>query len=327
MSDILQMSGVGLELADGRRLLRDVSLSIAEGESLGLVGESGSGKSLTARSVIGLTPAGSRRVGEIRIDGVAIESLGRDELRRLRGDDVAMIFQNPRAHVNPVRTIEDHVTEPLRFLRAMSRRAARARALELLEAVLIGEPAVVLRRYPHELSGGMLQRVMIAGALAQEPRLLLADEPTTALDVTTQAEVVGILAQLRRSYGMAMLFITHDLELAAAICDRTAVMYAGTVVETQPSDRLERHPLHPYTSALQHARPSLTVRSERLPTIAGASRTAADDVGGCAFAERCAFAVDRCRASSPSLEPHLAGAVACFRADELRLGSAAEAEA
>lgn len=328
MTDILQIDRLGLDVpvpgGEARTLLRDVSLTIASGESVGLVGESGSGKSLTARSVLGLTPPGSSRTGRILIDGIPIDTLGREELRLLRGDDVAMIFQNPRAHIDPVRTIEDHITEPLRFLRSFSRRAARARALELLEAVLIREPSIVLARYPHELSGGMLQRVMIAGALAQEPRLLLADEPTTALDVTTQAEVVGILTQLRQTYGLAMLFITHDLELAAAICNRTAVMYAGTLVEIQPSSSLERRPLHPYTAALQQARPSLTVRADRLTTIPGAPRSAAQRSVGCAFADRCAFAEDRCRTSSPALMDEGPGAVACFRSKELELRSTLE---
>lgn len=328
MTEILRIEGLGLTVPapDGtmRPLLRDVSLDIAEGESLGLVGESGSGKSLTARSVLGLSPTRSVRTGEIRIDGVSIDSLSREKLRQLRGDDVAMIFQNPRAHVNPVRTIEDHLTEPLRFLRSMSRRAARARALELLEAVMIADPGLVLGRYPHELSGGMLQRVMIAGALAQEPRLLLADEPTTALDVTTQAEVVGILTQLRRTYGMAMLFITHDLELAAAICDRTAVMYAGSVVEVQRSSDLSGHPQHPYTAALQSARPALTARAHRLTTITGTPKSAADWTGGCSFADRCAFVQGRCREIDPPLLERPLGAVACIRADELSLHGSTE---
>ncbi len=325
---LLEIDRLGLRLpakgGEEKTLLRDVSLSIAPGESLGVVGESGSGKSLMARCVIGLTPNNSVLSGTIRFDGTRVDSLSAEKLRQLRGNDVAMIFQDPRAHVNPVRTVEDHITEPLRFLRSMSRRAARARALELLEAVLIDDPKMVLARYPHELSGGMLQRTMIAGALAQEPRLLLADEPTTALDVTTQAEVAGILTQLRKTYGMAMLFITHDLELAAAICDRTTVMYSGTVVEAQRSEMLSTRPLHPYTAGLQHARPSLTARVPRLETIPGAPMSAQDWTGGCTFADRCSYVQDRCRESRPDLVEHDVGTVACFRADELFLRSRSE---
>ncbi len=215
-----------------RAVLRDVSLEIHAGEAVGLVGESGSGKSMTARAIDRLLPKGAQVQGEIRLRGSDVTALAGSQLRAYR-NQVAMIFQDPRAHVNPVRRIGDFMTEALRTNLGISPADAARRAADMLAQVGIDDALRRLRQYPHELSGGMLQRVMIAAALLTEPALLLADEPTTALDVTTQAEVMAILDELRSQYGLAMLFITHDLELAAAICDRTIVMYAGQVVEVR----------------------------------------------------------------------------------------------
>ena len=230
-------------------MLHDVSLQIGAGEAVGLVGESGSGKSMTARAVARLLPPGATTTGAIRFDGRDVAALRGGALRDFRGA-VAMVFQDPRAHVNPVRTIGDFLTEALRTLRRVPPARRGAAAIEALADVGIPDGERRLRQYPHELSGGLLQRVMIAAALLAEPRLLLADEPTTALDVTTQAEVMAILDELRRERGMALLFITHDLELAGAVCDRTSVMYAGQIVETRASARLHDRPLHPYTASL-----------------------------------------------------------------------------
>src|ERR1700677_3588813 len=233
ISALLTVENLTVQLPVGgelRTVLRDVSLSIAPGEALGLVGESGSGKSMTARAIDRLLPPGAQTSGSVHFNNQNVLGATSQELRRYRAD-VAMIFQDPRAHTNPVRRIGDFMTEALRC-KGVPQAEALERAVETLEQVGVSRARAVTRQYPHELSGGMLQRVMIGTALLTSPKLLLADEPTTALDVTIQAEVMAILDELRRSLGLAMLFITHDLELAAAICDRTAVMYAGQIVET-----------------------------------------------------------------------------------------------
>jgi oligopeptide/dipeptide ABC transporter ATP-binding protein len=210
------------------------------------------------------------------------------------------------------------MTEAAVSVAGMSRRAASERASELLDAVQIEDPRRTLKMYPHQLSGGMLQRVMIAGALMNEPRLLLADEPTTALDVTTQAEVMSIFENLRIQFGLAILFITHDLELAAATTDRTAVMYAGRIVESRPSIDLHRSPLHPYTVGLLEARPGLGAAGERLKTIRGRPISADEVEGGCPYASRCDWVLDKCRAEEPLLRQLDSGMVACLRAEEVR---------
>ncbi|MGW4470710.1 ABC transporter ATP-binding protein [Nonomuraea sp. NPDC004354] len=296
-----------------KTLVEEVDLTIGRGEAVGLVGESGSGKSMTARAVIGLTPPGARITGKILFDGVPVPS-GR-ALRELRARRVAMIFQDPRAHINPVRSVGDFLTEAMVTNLGVPAREAGARAVQLLEEVGIGDGARRLRQYPHELSGGLLQRVMIASVLAAEPDLILADEPTTALDVTTQSEVMAILDELRRERGMAMLLITHDLELAAATCDRLAVMYAGRIVEARPADALTATPLHPYTSGLLRSRPSLERVARRLPVIPGRPVAAFEADRGCAFAPRCEHALSSCGADRPAFD----GTVACSRAAELTL--------
>src|SRR3954466_12447215 len=268
---LLEIDGLTVQLPVGgtvRPVLRDVSLSVTAGEALGLVGESGSGKSMTARAVDRILPTGAVVEGSIRYDGADVAALHGADLRRYR-NEVAMIFQDPRAHVNPVRRIGDYMTEALRSNSGVRPERARQQATEALEQVGIDHPDRRMRQYPHELSGGMLQRVMIAAALLNKPPLLLADEPTTALDVTTQAEVMAILDELRREFRLTMIFITHDLELAAAVCDRTAVMYAGQIVEIRESQRLHDDPLHPYTAALGAARPDINRTAERLLAIPG----------------------------------------------------------
>jgi oligopeptide/dipeptide ABC transporter ATP-binding protein len=316
---LLEIAGLSAELpveGEYRTVLHDVSLAIGEGEALGLVGESGSGKSMTARAVARLLPPGARTTGAVRFAGDDVLALGGGALRRYR-ERVVMIFQDPRAHVNPVRRIGDFMTEGLR-LHDVPRSEAARRAVEALRDVGIEDGARRLEQYPHELSGGLLQRVMIATMLLGEPRLVLADEPTTALDVTTQAEVMAILDDLRRDRGLALLFITHDLELAAAVCDRTAVMYAGQVVETRASSLLDRDPLHPYTAALAAARPDIASTAHRLAAIPGRPVSAFEAPDGCPFAPRCAFAEDRCRDGRPALRGLDGGEVRCVRAEELR---------
>src|SRR5262245_61649759 len=222
-----------------RTVLHDVSLHVDAGEAVGLVGESGAGKSMTARAAARLLPQGAETEGAIRLDGGDVLAADGRRLRSLR-ENVGVVFQDPRAHVNPVRRIGDFMTEALRTNHGVGGREAQRRAVRLLAEVGIPDGERRLHQYPHELSGGLLQRVMIATALLVEPKLLLADEPTTALDVTTQAEVMAILDDLRRERGLALLFITHDLDLAGAVCDRTIVMYAGQVVEQQPSEQIGR---------------------------------------------------------------------------------------
>jgi oligopeptide/dipeptide ABC transporter ATP-binding protein len=255
--------------------------------------------------------------GVIQFDGRDVNSFKGPALRSFRGE-VAMIFQDPRAHINPVRTIGDFMTEALRTNRRMKRSLAESAAISMLDEVGIGDGALRLRQHPHELSGGLLQRVMIATSLLTEPRLLLADEPTTALDVTTQAEVMAILDELRRDRNMAMLFITHDLELASAVCDRTAVMYAGQIVEQRRSSLLHDDPLHPYTAGLVAARPSIDGSTARLNAIPGRPLSAFEAPAGCAFSDRCAFAQPRCTEARPAIRPLSDGLVRCVRAEELR---------
>ncbi|MGN6172944.1 MAG: ABC transporter ATP-binding protein [Streptosporangiaceae bacterium] len=318
---LLEVDGltVLLDVAGAKRaVLRDVSLTLWPGEAVGLVGESGSGKSMTARAIDRLLPRGAEVHGSIRFDGSDVGGLSGAALRRYR-NQVAMIFQDPRAHTNPVRRIGDFMTEALSTTRGVPPAEARRRAVDMLTRVGIEDGARRLRQYPHQMSGGMLQRIMIAAALLTEPRLLLADEPTTALDVTTQAEVMAILDGLRRDFGLAMLFITHDLELAAAICDRTVVMYAGQIVEVRASALLHGDPLHPYTAALAAARPDIGQTAHRLRAIPGRPLSAFEaPTAECAFAPRCAHAIDICRAAVPELVDLDGGTSRCVRARELR---------
>lgn len=317
---LLEVDGlrVTARTATGGRLLVDgLSLTLHAGESLGLVGESGSGKSMTARAALRLLPATFDVDGDVRFDGESVSRMSRSQLRDYRTREVAMVFQDPRAHTNPVRTVGAHLIEVLRSARNMSRQAAEAAAVQALEEVAIPQPASRLRQYPHQLSGGMLQRVMIAAALLGEPRLLVADEPTTALDVTTQSDVMATLGELRRQRGLAMLFITHDLELAAATCDRIAVMYAGRVLETGPAGILDTEPAHPYTDGLLRSRPRIDERATRLQAIPGRPAAAHEVDPGCVFAPRCRMAVDLCREVRPAMRRVAGSEVACHRAEAL----------
>lgn len=318
--DLLTLDGLSVRLPLSgamRTVLHDVSFTVAAGEAVGLVGESGSGKSMTVRAIARLLPRGAEVDGSVRYDGIDVASMRSRDLRRMRSD-VAVVFQDPRAHVNPVRTIGDFMTEALRSNDGVGRAEAERRSIRLLDEVGVDDAPRRLRQHPHELSGGLLQRVMIATALLTEPKLLLADEPTTALDVTTQAEVMAILDELRRDRGLALLFITHDLDLAGAVCDRTAVMYAGRIVELRESSRLHDDPLHPYTAGLVGARPRIDASADRLPAIPGRPRSAFEAPSGCAFSDRCVHALDRCSDSSPDLVELDGGLVRCVRAGELR---------
>ena len=273
-----------------------VSLEIERGRVLGLVGESGCGKSVTAMSILGLVAApGTIEAGEILLDSgghsLDLARLPEPELRRVRGGRIGMIFQEPMTSLNPVFTVGDQIAEALRLHRDLSRQAARARALEMLELVRVADPGRRLDEYPHQLSGGMRQRVMIAMALVCEPDLVIADEPTTALDVTIQAQILDLLADLRRRLGTAILLITHDLGVVAETCDDVAVMYAGKIVERAPAAELFARPMHPYTIGLLEARPEGAGRGGGpLRTIPGMVPPPQAFPPGCRFHPRCAFA-------------------------------------
>lgn len=282
-----------------RPVLRNVSFQIAAGQTLGLVGESGSGKSVTARAISRLLPANSKVTGNIKIGDVSALDIRGRELRRYRSQDVATIFQDPRAHVNPVRTVGDYLTEGLRLTRGMGRRVAEERALAMLDDVGIAEGPRRLRQYPHEFSGGMLQRIVIAGALAAEPSILLADEPTTALDATVQAEIMALLNELKVQHDLAILLITHDLEMAAAVSENTAVMYGGGIVEIRPSAQFFEDARHPYSRGLLQARPRLEGGEGPLAAIPGQPVAPFEVETACAFYSRCAMHVEKCQDTPP----------------------------
>jgi oligopeptide/dipeptide ABC transporter ATP-binding protein len=283
------------------RVLDGVDFSVQEGEILGIVGESGSGKTLTALSVTQLLPPSCRvEAGEIRFRGDGLLALGPRRMNALRGEEISMIFQNPRSSLNPLFRIEKTLAQVLRTHRGLRGAPAREAAIALLTDVGLPDPERILRRYPHELSGGMCQRVMIALALASEPKLLIADEPTTALDVTVQLQVIELLARLRREHGLTLLLITHNLSVVAELCDRVMVMYMGRIVEQGPVLEIFDRPRHPYTIGLLGSRATLGGEG-RLAAIAGSVPDAAHRPEGCAFHPRCAHAQDICRVERP---PH-----------------------
>ncbi|HEY2480120.1 MAG TPA: ABC transporter ATP-binding protein [Solirubrobacterales bacterium] len=285
--------------------VKGVDLAVEQGEVLGLVGESGSGKSLTCRAVMQMVPEpGAISAGAIRFDGEDVLSLGKSKLRDFRAHSVGMIYQNPFGSLNPTMRVGAQIAETLKVNRGMKRDAAKKEALALLERVGIEDPEHRMRAYPHELSGGMCQRVMIAIATASSPRLMLADEPTTALDVTTQAQILKLLARMRAEEGMAMLLVSHDFGVIAQACDRVAVMYGGHIVETGPVETIYHEPEHPYTRALLNSVPELDSAGnvQRRAALAGHPPELADVIPGCVFAPRCAHAKPECEAVSMKLQ-------------------------
>jgi oligopeptide/dipeptide ABC transporter ATP-binding protein len=286
------------------RAVDDVSFDLREGETLGVVGESGSGKTVTALSILRLvdSPGKVSHDSVVEYEGSNLLQLSPSELRRVRGAGIAMVFQEPTSSLNPVLTVGTQISETLRAHRDVSRREARARATELLDLVRIPDPAKRVDEYPHELSGGMQQRVMIAIALSCNPNILIADEPTTALDVTIQAQILELLIDLKRQFGMAMILITHDLGIVAGVADRVAVMYGGQIVEQASTPTLFEQPAHPYTMALLRAVPRLDRTVERLETIPGSVPSASAWPAGCRFHPRCPDAWDRCSSDVPPLQ-------------------------
>jgi len=280
-----------------------ISLSVDPGETLGIVGESGCGKTMTALSIMGLLPVGGHIAdGAIRLDGRQISGLPDDQLRKIRGNDIGMIFQDPLSSLNPTMTVGNQIAEAVRLHREVSKEQALDRAAEVLDLVGLPKPKERLSEYPHQFSGGMRQRVMIAMALACEPKLLIADEPTTALDVTIQKQILELIDNLRQRLGMSVVLVTHDLGVIAGRADRVAVMYAGKIAETTGTGTLFANPRHPYTEALFHALPDKAAETgEQLYSIPGAPPDLVKPPKGCRFAARCRYATDRCRAEEPRL--------------------------
>jgi oligopeptide/dipeptide ABC transporter ATP-binding protein len=278
-----------------------VSFTVSAGETLGLVGESGSGKSMTCLSIVRLVPRPAARIvgGSVRLDGEDLLTKSEREMQRLRGRKVGMILQDPMSSLNPVFSIGRQVREPVAMYHGLRGRALSDRAAELLAAVRIPSPAERLRAFPHQLSGGMRQRVVGAMAIAAPPRLLIADEPTTSLDLTIQAQYLQLLEELQQKHGLAMIFITHNLGIVSRICDRVAVMYAGRIVEMGPVRQIFTSPAHPYTRALLESIPRLGARMRRLTAIEGQPPDLARLPAGCAFAPRCPQAMERCRVEEP----------------------------
>jgi len=283
------------------KALNGVSFSMEEGEVLGIVGESGSGKSVTAYSVMGLTAYPGKLIGgTINFNGHQIDKMSEKEMRKIRGNEVSIIFQDPMTSLNPVYTIGNQITEVICLHTGKSKKEAHDRAKELLELVGINEPTKRLKQYPHELSGGMRQRVMIAIALACEPKLLIADEPTTALDVTIQAQILELMQELRKKLGMSIIMITHDLGVVASMCERIAVMYAGHIVEYGTADEIFYEPKHEYTKGLIKSIPKLNVQeTERLIPIEGQPVDLLNPPAGCPFAPRCANCMKICLREMP----------------------------
>ncbi len=282
------------------RAVEDVSFTLRDGETLGIVGESGSGKSTLALSLLRLLPPAARIVaGAVRFEGEDLLNKPESEMRRIRGKRIAMILQDPMASLNPLFTVGDQVGEPLRVHEGATRRGAWNRARELLGAVRISAPATRVRNYPHELSGGMRQRIVGAIAISCGPRVLIADEPTTSLDVTIQAQYLSLLRELQRAQGLAMIFITHNLGIVARMCDAVAVMYAGRIVEAGPVRRIFGAPQHPYTRALIESIPRLGEANGRLTAIEGQPPDPAALPTGCAFHPRCPQRLERCATEVP----------------------------
>ena len=320
MSHLLEVQDLDVRFFTRRgvvRAVRGVSFHIDAGETFGLVGESGSGKSVTSTAVLGLVNLPGKIVGgDILWKGMSLLSpVGMKKIKALRGKELAVVFQDPMTSLNPLFTVGTQIGEVLRHHMGMSRRQTHERVVELLDLVGIPSPRERAKAHPHQLSGGQRQRVMIAMALACEPELLIADEPTTALDVTIQAQILELIAELQQRLGLAVLLITHDLGVVAGVCTRVAVMYGGMILESGSAEELFERPGNPYTAGLLRSTPRLDQVTERLVGIDGSPPNLLEPPSGCPFHPRCALALERCREEVPRLERHRAGReVACWRA-------------
>ncbi|WP_375779774.1 ABC transporter ATP-binding protein [Bradyrhizobium sp. ma5] len=312
---VLSVRNLEVEFVTRRAILRainGVSFDIAKGEVLGVVGESGAGKSVTGLAVIGLIdPPGRISGGEIELSGTRIDHLPPEEIRRVRGKRIGMIFQDPLTSLNPLYRIGDQIIETIRTHTNLSESAARRRAIDLLAEVGIPAPEKRIDGYPHEFSGGMRQRVVIALAICAEPELIIADEPTTALDVSVQAQIITLIKRLGRDHGTAVMLVTHDMGVIAETCDRVAVMYSGRIAEIGPVQEVVRNPLHPYAKGLMGAIPTLAGEDKRLVQIPGSMPRLSAIPAGCPFNPRCAFVFDRCRVERPEPIRHGSQSVAC----------------
>jgi peptide/nickel transport system ATP-binding protein len=324
---VLSVRNLEVEFATRRSTLRaidGVSFDIAKGEVLGVVGESGAGKSVTGLAVIGLIDRPGRiSGGEIHLSGLRIDQLPPEQMRAIRGKRIGMIFQDPLTSLNPLYRVGDQIVETIQTHTSLSGQAARRRAIELLAEVGIPAPEKRIDGYPHEFSGGMRQRVVIALAICAEPELIIADEPTTALDVSVQAQIITLIKRLGRDHGTAVMLVTHDMGVIAETCDRVAVMYSGRVAEIGPVQEVIRNPLHPYAKGLMGAIPTLSGDARRLVQIPGSMPRLSAIPKGCPFNPRCAFAFDRCRTERPEPVRHGAQAVACHLFDTKVTESAA----
>jgi peptide/nickel transport system ATP-binding protein len=317
---VLSVRNLKVDFATRRGLLHaidDVSFDIERGEVLGVVGESGAGKSVTGAAIIGLVDPPGRIVGgEIRLSGTRIDNLPPEGMRRIRGKRIGVIFQDPLTSLNPLYRIGDQLTETITTHMALSQQAARKRAIDLLAEVGIPAPDKRIDGYPHEFSGGMRQRVVIALAIAAAPELIIADEPTTALDVSIQAQIIALIKKLGREHGTAVMLVTHDMGVIAEIADRVAVMYSGRIAEIGPVRDVVHHPLHPYAKGLMGAIPTLDTTVSRLVQIPGSMPRLSAIPKGCAFNPRCAHAFERCRIERPEPLPRETRQVACHLYDE-----------
>lgn len=305
MESLLQVNNLEVQFRIAKKRLkavRDLSFSVKNGETLCIVGESGSGKSITALSILGLLPSnGQITNGSIQLSNQELVGMSEEKFQKIRGNEISMIFQEPMTALNPTFTIGFQLREPLIIHRKLSEREATSKSIELLEIVGIPDPARKLKQFPHELSGGMLQRVMIAIALACEPNLLLADEPTTALDVTIQAQILDLIDDLKEQMGMGVIFVTHDMGVVAEIADQVMVMYAGEIAEIGDVDSIFNDPQHPYTKGLLEAVPNVDDKEHKLNIIPGSMPNLDEQISGCRFHPRCPYAMEVCRTKKPSL--------------------------
>ena len=306
MQTVLEVTNLGVQFStlDGVvYAVNGMNYTLAQGETLGIVGESGSGKSQSVLALLGLLANNGRATGSARFHGRDLLALPEAELNAVRGNQIAMIFQDPMTSLNPYLTVERQMTEVLELHKGLTRKAARTRAIELLDAVKIPEAARRIDMYPHEFSGGMRQRVMVAMALLCEPEVLIADEPTTALDVTVQAQILSLLRELQRDFGTAIIMITHDLGVVAGLCDQVMVLYGGRVMEQSRAQNIFHRPTHPYTQGLLHAVPRMDREDETLVAIPGSPPNMLRPPKGCPFSERCTLADAVCAERIPPLTP------------------------